>query len=404
MEKKYARHKRKFTIHIRGYSIILLTILILQCATGAWAAVTVTSTSVAPEILMPGDNGIVTVTITNTEDYSTDETSPVSPYIESIYLDGSRDIKVTGGNSRFEGPIGNGQSIDISFLIEAKRTGIFLPELLIRLRNQENIRYPIPVNVNTQVAVMRQPALVLYQEQQKNVRPGDDIPITFILTNQGESPAREVTIRMLDNDADIAPGERNAWYISLLEPGKSHTETIRLLTDPKARPGIHEIPIVITYTSTDGTTETIDSTFSIALSGDADLAIASVVTDPIRPGPNDPFDLIIRIENTGSGDATSVQADIDLPFIGIKQVFLGTIEPDSNAPAVFLLTADAAGPYEYQITYRYQDDLGSHETNTSLTLVVGPHENGLIYGALVLILILVLVGGYWYMKRNASHG
>ncbi|MBN1167596.1 MAG: hypothetical protein JXA44_10775 [Methanospirillaceae archaeon] len=379
---------------------ILWSLTLIQ---GVFAAVTVTGTSVTPEILMPGDTGVVTVTIKNTADLQTGGTVTDFPYIESIYLNGGRDIRVTGGNSRFEGFIGTDQSIDISFLIVAKRTGIFLPELLIRLRNQENIRYPVPVNVNTRIATIKQPALVLSQKPIKDFRPGDDRVIPITIENKGESPARDVTIRLHASGTDIASGRTDAWYVRDLGPEQVYTEEIILLIDPKARPGIHVIPVTITYTRTDGTLETIDTSCSIKIAGDAELALASVGTDPIRPGPDEPFDLIIRIENTGAGDATSVQADVNIPFTGIKTAFLGTIEPDSNAPAVFLLISTGPGTYEYNLRYRYNDDLGTHETEVPLTLVIAPHSDPVLISVLIFGILVLLGAGYLMRKRIFGH-
>ncbi len=379
--------------------LILWSLILVQ---GVFAAVTVTGTTVTPEILMPGDTGIVTVTIKNTADIQIGGSETEFPYIESIYLDGGRDIRVTGGNSRFEGFIGTDQSIDVSFLIVAKRTGIFLPELLIRLRNQENIRYPVPVNVNTRIATIKQPALVLSQ-MQKDCRPGDDRVIPITIENKGESAARDVTIRLHLSGTDIASGRTDTWYVRELSPGEVYTEEIVLRTDSKARPGIHMIPVTITYTRTDGKPETIDTSCSIKIAGDAELALASVGTDPVRPGPDEPFDLIIRIENTGAGDATSVQADVDIPFTGIKTAFLGTIEPDSNALAVFLLISDDPGTYEYNITYQYSDDLGTHETAVPLTLVIAPHSDPVLISVLILGILVLLGAGYLMRKRIFGH-
>ena len=49
------------------------------------------------------------------------------------------------------------------------------------------------------------------------------------------------------------------------------------------------------------------------MKGKAELGFVSVDTNPPRLTEDTPFDLTIRIENTGTGEAKQVSATIDLP-------------------------------------------------------------------------------------------
>jgi len=55
--------------------------------------------------------------------------------------------------------------------------------------------------------------------------------------------------------------------------------------------------------------------------------------------------MILRIENTGTDDAKSVSASVDLPMDGNKETFIGKIEPDNDAPAVFYLRDRDSGNF-----------------------------------------------------------
>lgn len=57
--------------------------------------------------------------------------------------------------------------------------------------------------------------------------------------------------------------------------------------------------------------------------------------------------MTIRLENTGTDEAISTTANIDLPFEGTKEAFIGKIKPNNDAPAVFSLDGGTGGDYPY---------------------------------------------------------
>ena len=71
-----------------------------------------------------------------------------------------------------------------------------------------------------------------------------------------------------------------------------------------------------------------------------------------------PFTLLARLENTGTDDANSVRARIDLPLPGNNESFIGTVEPGNDAPAVFNLVARESGSVEYTLSTTFEDDEG----------------------------------------------
>ena len=144
----------------------------------------------------------------------------------------------------------------------------------------------------------------------------------------------------------------------------------------------------------------------VDLRGRSDLAVASLKTDPVRVRQGDEFDLIVRMDNTGTGDARAVSARIDLPLAGTREAFVGTVRPGSNAPAVFALTADRAGEFEYTFNATYEDDWGTHTAARVLRLSVAPSGSALTTGVLVLaVLIGAVVLVAWWRRRGggASH-
>jgi hypothetical protein len=153
-------------------SLLLLATAVVSAADGP--AVMVTDYKVEPEVLMPGDTGTITVTIQNmdtqssetetttttTTSYtsSTTTTSTVNAEIESIRLSSkSRDIEwLREGIQCSEyyniGALGPGESITIAIPIKAAThtsDGTYFPEVCIEVDNGDNVRFPVPVKVES---------------------------------------------------------------------------------------------------------------------------------------------------------------------------------------------------------------------------------------------------------------
>jgi hypothetical protein len=80
---------------------------------------------------------------------------------------------------------------------------------------------------------------------------------------------------------------------------------------------------------------------------------------------------------------------------GGKEAYVGKIEPNNDAPAVFSLQAGDPGNYAYNLTVEYQDDYGMHTKTERLTMtVLDGDSSGLIL--LILLLVIGAGAGYWY--------
>jgi hypothetical protein len=144
----------------------------------------------------------------------------------------------------------------------------------------------------------------------------------------------------------------------------------------------------------------------VMFKGKAELGFVSVDTSPPRLTENTPFDLTIRIENTGTGEAKQVSATIDLPVEGKKEAFIGKIKPGNDAPVIFLLEGAKPGNHPYTLTINYTDDMGTHTLKRDMTLRVPPTDmSGTIIILLIILVILGVVGyRYWYLPRINGDG
>lgn len=390
---------------------ILLILAGSPVSAGTPVSVIVTDYKVTPAVLLPGEEGTVTVTLksvsggTATSSVKSGEdalqtTTSITPYIESVILK-SKDFEILGGDSKFEGNIGPDQSVPITFLVRApQKSGMFFPEVWIRVRDGQSLKYPVPVNVNSQLSVLRTPSLALDNTFPQPVKPGTKIEGTIRIRNEGSTRADNIRVFVNGTPPSVIPSGISSFLIDRLDTGMSREKNLSLLVDKNTPAGVVEIPVRMSYALLDGTIIEDSGSVGLDVRGEAEISITSVETTPTRVKAGEPFDLIIRVQNTGTGEAKSVGATIDLPVRGAKEAFIGRIKSGNDAPATFILEGAEAGDYTYHTTISYIDDWGTHTLDKDLTLTVP--GDGDSSGVIIVIVILVIAGAgvFWYMRRK----
>ena len=405
---------------VRNYLICLIILLLLAgifpLGTGApQISVIVSDYKVSPAVLLPGEEGTLTVTLksistgttTSTVSYGQDAsqtTTSLTPYIESVILK-SRDFDVLGGDSRFTGNIGPDQPVPVTFLVRApQKSGMYFPEVWIRVRDGQSLKYPVPVNVNTQLSVMRTPSLALENTFPELVKPGTRIEGTIRIINEGSTQADNIRVFVNGSPPAVIPAGISSFLIDRLDSGMAREKNLSLLINKNMPTGIIDVPVRMTYALLDGTI--IEDTGSIGLDvrGESEVSITSVETTPSRVKPGTPFDLIIRVQNTGTGESKSVSATIDLPVQGAKEAFIGRIKPGNDAPATFILEGTEPGEYSYHTKIIYTDDWGTHTLEKDLVLTVTNGQDSPGMMILVLLIIIAGAGGFIYIRRKNEDG
>jgi hypothetical protein len=408
---------------MKRHEIYLLALVLLAaCVPGIAAAdeptVVISSYTVTPDVLQPGDIGTITVTLTNTAtDASRTETivgtgaggaqettttnTQINAFVEDVTLQGNGIEVLTGSFGRV-GEIGPGQSIPLTFSFRAPTgEGIYFPEVWVRVSGATAVKYPIPVNVNSQYALIKKPAIRVERSVPESVVPGDRFNLTLTLVNDGAATASDITVNANTTTQSITAATPQTYYFSAIPPGGQEVIDMQFLTDTETELGLQPILITVTYLNADGSVFREASTAGVPIQGKADLGIASVSTDPTPIMVGDQISLIIRIENSGTGDANSVRATLDgLPLPGGKEAFMGTIEPKNDAPAVFSLTADEAGTFNYTLTTTFTDDFGTHTTQETLQMTVGRSNNTILLVAILVIVLISAAVVFWWWRRR----
>ena len=375
-------------------------------------SVIISEYKVTPSVLLPGEQGIISVTVKNTAEKATfsqsytsgtagsnsatTTTVDINAPIDSVTMVGNG-MEVLGGAYNRVGELGPGQSIPLTFLIRAPdQAGVYFPEVWVRVSDATSLKFPIPVNVNSEVQIQKRPQITVEKQLPASVIPGNDFNATVVLANDGQLSASNIQVIVNSSTPSITSKTPGTYHIEKLGPGEQKTLNMEFSTDKKSTLGLRPVNLVVDYQNPDGTFQRQVETLGVNVRGQAQLDISQITTDPVRINKGDQFTLLIRIENTGTDDAKSVDAKIDIPLPGTKEDFVGKIEPNNDAPAPFNLQADRAGDIPYTLTIQYEDDYGSRQEQQSLHLnVYNKDSTPVILGIIILV---ILAGGfaYWF--------
>jgi len=402
-------------------ALMVLLPFIIAPAAATDPTVIVTGYEVTPAVLMPGDMGTITLTIKNTAEtasiqensgivtggvFASTKSTDINVFVENVHME-ENGIEVLTEDLDRLGELGPGQSIPVTFVIRAPaKSGIYFPEAWIDVKDGRSTRYPVTVNVNTDISTQKKPALSVTQQLPDRVAPGEDCTVDILVKNTGLTRASDISMVVNSTTKSLVLTSTSRYYIEHLDPGEHSSIALHVATDKNTPVGIDPVTLTITYRNPDGTTERQTETLGIPVKGRADIAVKSFSTDPVRPVPGNAFTLIIRVENTGTDQATSVRATLDSPFAGTKTSFIGSIDKDSDAPAIFYLQATKDGTVPVNLTVSYTDDFGPHAIAEQATVTTS-QSSGMVPVAIAVLAAGIIAGAaYWYfhIRPGKRHG
>jgi hypothetical protein len=417
--KNTAPGKRREGVGLVLFGGFLVTLLLIATAAavdnGAGSTnptVIVSTYQVTPAVLLPGDEGMITLTIMNTAQSATlkentgsvtggtfekTRSTDINVFVENVHMEGNGILVLTNDFDRL-GEIGPGQSVPVTFVIQApERSGIYFPEAWIDVKDGRSTRYPFTVNVNTDLSTLKKPSLSVIQDLPERVAPGESCTARVTIRNNGLTRASDISVTVNSSTKSLVLTTPGRSWREQLNPGGEMNLTLGFATDKNTPIGIDPVTLAITYRNPDGNSEKQTETLGIPVKGRAALSVKSLSTDPVRPAPGSPFMLVVRVENTGTDQATSVKTSLDSPFSGTKTAFIGSVDKNSDAPAVFYLQATKDGTVPANLTISYLDDFGAHEITEQAAVATAPGQ-GLLPAAAILIALGIVGAVYWYLR------
>jgi hypothetical protein len=115
----------------------------------------------------------------------------------------------------------------------------------------------------------------------------------------------------------------------------------------------------------------------------------------------DTVELTMRVENFGDRTINSIRVYTDHPFKGLKESFIGTLDPNEDGPAVVTFIADKTGEFEIPVTISYIDDFGEEQIKTKVNLIILETDEG-AGKAIVVLLVMAVIGGLAYYNYKTT--
>ena len=222
------RAKKVIAMTFAVAALILLATAIVSAIDGP--AVMVTSYTVEPEALMPGDTGTITLTIKNPsitaesseiamtygkaglpqQSTTTASTRDNSAEIKTIRLS-SRGSGIEWSSEGFQrteygniGALGPGESIELSIPIKAAdyaRDGTYHPEVYIEVENGENVRFPVCVKVDSSEVEL------LEMDAHPEISLSESKQIGLVVANNRPNPVSGVNVyvKAKTDELEITP-------------------------------------------------------------------------------------------------------------------------------------------------------------------------------------------------------
>ncbi|MBN1762248.1 MAG: hypothetical protein JW878_04115 [Methanomicrobia archaeon] len=287
------KDRKKLGIVMTALLAVVALLLLAVASTYAveGPAVMVTGYTMEPAVLMPGDTGTITLTIKNmdtqssetetivenpslTSQKTTTSTRGISAEIDTIRLSStSRDVEwLSSGTQRTEylnvGALGPGESITISFPLKAAtfaRDGTYYPEVYIEVDNGDNVRFPVPVKVDSSEV------LLLEEDIPSEISLGESKNIAIAVANNRPNIVEGVNVfvKKSNTDFEFTP---EGLYVGNL--GAYEQRTVKFTVNPRSE-GIHDIAFEASYKNGNNV-HSSDLTSSITVTSRSDVRLILV--------------------------------------------------------------------------------------------------------------------------------
>jgi hypothetical protein len=423
------RAKKVIAMSFAMAALILLATAIVSAIDGP--AVMVTSYTVEPEALMPGDTGTITLTIKNPsitaesseiamtygkaglpqQSTTTASTRDNSAEIKTIRLS-SRGSGIEWSSEGFQrteygniGALGPGESIELSIPIKADeyaRDGTYHPEVYIEVENGENVRFPVCVKVDSSEVEL------LEMDAHPEISLSESKQIGLVVANNRPNPVSGVNVyvKAKTDELEITPKQ-----IFIGGLGASEKRDVSITLTPLSAGDI-DLSFDVTYKNGDNIHHN-DLESSVLVKSIADVKLI-LVNAPEFVYKGDIAKIEFDVANGMAKDikAVSVIQAVDNGNGGVwllpSEYFIGDMEVGDVFSASFELYTDdlCVGNTEipFKLVFRDLDtdkryELPGYAVHIE---VKEPQESELpIYLLIVaLLVIIVVVAGLVWVKRK----
>ncbi len=360
---------------------------------------------VEPEELYIGEDEILNITLKNLgTDFATQveveivQNNYITPIGSSIFY--TKRAKEAFESEQFFGAVLQEEEIETSFSIHVNdvKPGSYLIPIKVRYKNpnmktEEKILY-------IGLKFVGKPKIVLagINTSPSLIYPDQDFSLQITIENIGKDTAKGVRLELIV--PEYFTGE-NEEFLGSLERDKRATAIFNLKTSKDIKSGLYNFTLIVRYRYDERFIEE-KKNFEIYVTEKEKpkLEISSVDISPEKGEklfPGSSFTLSVQFENIGKQKAKSIKAVLKYPkaFSGEKVSFLGSLEPDDTATAIYDLEVDnsaTSGSYTFRVILTYYDEVGNlYRDEKEFSIYVGSKKGESSYSIPLLIAVLLLI-------------
>ena len=350
--------------------------------------------STTPASIGPGNNGYVSISITNTGSENVDKLK--------VYL-GRVDTQLIFNPLTTEmGALGSGKSTTAvaSFSVPSGTpSGYYTAE------------FRVDACYNSICTSYSQVALISVQSQSTlqvaSVKPGklsigsSDI-LNFTLSNTGDLPINNVVVTWSASGMVFPQGTSSRLVVPVLPASKDTVLSVPVIVNPAATPGVYSFVIYVQYTDQTGTQQATNSTVGFTINGFYNWVVTLDSQETIAPGGSGTA--TVKLSNAGNQEALYLISTVSSPSFHVspKEAYISSIKGDDWDTEVLTLTPGnvAPGIYPVQVDIAWKDLFGQSYTEShTVDILVSPVSLG-SWPIILLVLIVIGAGGWYLVKKK----
>ena len=401
-----------------GLIVGFITIILIFPTISADPTVIIEGYSLSPEVFMPGDSGILTLTIKNAESTNTVQktetvgtsttirTDTVAATIDKIWItyasDGNHKVKATQSYEDV-GDLAPASSISINFKLIAEENiteGLYFPIARVDVDTYEDVHFPIPVKVSNATV-----DLLLTDVPSKISKSGSTL-VTITAVNSRENAVDGVTIIPQSYDGlEFTP---NSVFVGTLEADASSEASFSIKPDDV---GIHNLSFNVQFKNGDNVhTEQMTSTIEVVESLDVAPVLVSFPSK-IEKGKSTRVSLEVYNAKTESITGVIV-TPITEATVSPSQYFIGSMDPDDVFSASFDISPGTLpyGTYNlgFKVTFKQDNEYFETPIISSNFSVIPATQRGregglfVLIGAVIIAILVILFFVFYKKKRRTT--
>jgi len=198
------------------------------------------------------------------------------------------------------------------------------------------------------------------------VEPGDSFTLYLEIVNDGTKKAENVILELESIYPFTLVGESKKEIKNIYE-GNTRIVEFKLFADTSAVSATYELPLYLTYE----TYYKIKKHVEIRIQGLPDFKVLDVQSETISPG--DTEDVVVKIQNVGTGKAKKTTATLSSssddvkPVLSGGNIYIGDVEANEKINIKFnvLASSDSEyGVYTSKVNLTYEDESGNELEET----------------------------------------